>query len=70
MRQTQTPEFAHRFNDDALLIHSYCSRCFVDVATSTSRTEVETKEREHKCDPRLLELVEQYMKVSHLRSAA
>ena len=63
MRNRENPEFEHSF--DGVQIHSYCSRCFVNIAVSRSRSEVETEERKHRCDSRLLELVKQYKKVSH-----
>lgn len=63
MRNRKNPEFEHSF--DGAQIHSYCSRCFVNIAVSGSRCEVETEERKHRCDSRLLELVKQYRKVSH-----
>jgi len=59
-------EFVHKFNDD-WTIHSYCSRCFATVADEASTAgEVFAAEEEHKCDPTLLEMVEEYRKVSHL----
>ena len=63
MRNRKNPEFVHSF--DGTQIHSYCPRCFVDIAVSRSRSEVETEERKHRCGSRLLELVKQYKKVSH-----
>ena len=61
--------FVRERNDD-WTIHSYCSRCFATVADSSSAVEVDAAEKEHKCDPRLLEMVERYREVSHLVSAA
>ena len=63
MRNRKKPEFEHSF--DGAQIHSYCSWCFVNVAISRSRSEVEAEEKKHGCDPHLLELVKQYKKVSH-----
>lgn len=63
MRNRKNPEFEHSF--DGAQIHSYCSRCFVNIVVSRSRSEVETEERKHRCDSRLLELLKQYKKVSH-----
>jgi hypothetical protein len=61
--------FVRKRNED-WTIHSYCSRCFATVVDSPSAVEVEEAEKEHKCDPRLLEMVEKYREVSHLVSAA
>ena len=61
--------FVRKRNED-WTIHSYCSRCFATVADSPSAVEVKAAEKEHRCDPRLLEMVEEYRKVSHLVSAA
>lgn len=63
MRNRKNPEFEHSF--DGAQIHSYCSHCFLNIAVSRSRSEVETEERKHRCDSRLLELLKQYKKVSH-----
>ena len=61
--------FVRKCNDD-WTIHSYCSRCFATVADNVSAVELETAEEEHKCDPRLLEMVRKYREVTHLVSAA
>jgi hypothetical protein len=61
--------FVRRRYEDAT-IHSYCSLCFATVADSPSAVAVKAAEEEHECDPRLLEMVERYRKVSHLVSAA
>lgn len=60
MHRIQTPKFSHRRNQS--LIHSYCSRCYANVAISMSQTDIKSKEKEHKCDPKLLALVEEYMR--------
>jgi hypothetical protein len=62
-------KFTHRTNADGST-HSYCSRCLVTVADSRSGAEVASAEKQHRCDPKLLELLTEYKKVSHLRSAA
>ena len=62
-------EFTHRTNEDGTL-HSYCSRCFATIADSASRDDIEIAELHHRCDPRLLEMVEKYRSISHLRSVA
>jgi hypothetical protein len=51
-------------------IHSYCSRCFATVADTHSVDELEAAEEGHKCDPRLLELVQTYREVTLFDSAA
>jgi len=51
-------------------IHSYCSRCFATVADASTAAQVKVAEDEHRCDPRLLEMVEKYREVTHLVSAA
>jgi hypothetical protein len=62
-------KFTHKTNDDGSL-HSYCSRCFATVTDASSPAETESAEREHQCDPRLLEMVGLYRKVNQVRSAA
>lgn len=69
MGKTFNPEFTHRTNEDGT-IHSYCSRCFATVADSASRSDLDTAELAHKCDPRLLEMVDRYRAISRLRSVA
>ena len=68
-RVETTPAFMRKRNDD-WTIHSYCSRCFATVADTSSNVEVKAAERGHKCDPRLLEMVQKYREVTHLGSAA
>lgn len=65
----QTPKFDHRLNENGS-VDSYCSQCFVRVTTSDSKTEVETKEKEHRCDPILLRLIERYNIANPFRSKA
>jgi hypothetical protein len=65
----ESPPFIRKRNKD-WTIHSYCSRCFATVADANSAAEVRDAESEHKCDPRLLEMVEKYRKITHLVSAA
>ena len=54
MAQTSTLQFIHRLNEDGT-IDSVCRNCFVTVATALSKTGLERGEREHRCDPLLLE---------------
>lgn len=68
MRDSKPITFVRRCNDD-WTVHSYCSRCFATIADGTT-AEVTTAECEHVCDPSLLEMVEEYRRVSHLLSAA
>jgi len=63
------PEFTHRTNEDGT-VHSYCSRCFATIADAGSTAQVRLDEREHKCDPRLLDMVERYRQITRLRSVA
>ena len=65
----ESAPFIRECNDD-WTIRSYCSRCFATVADANSAPNTKRAEDEHKCDPRLLEMVEKYRKVSHLVSAA
>ena len=69
MGKTFNPEFTHRANADGS-IHSYCSQCFATVTDSASRAELDSAELQHRCDPRLLEMVEKYRRISRLQSAA
>ena len=69
MGKTFNPQFTHRANEDGT-IHSYCSRCFATVTDSASRAELDSAEIQHRCDPRLLEMVEKYRRISSLRSVA
>jgi hypothetical protein len=61
--------FVRKRNDD-WTIYSYCSRCLATVADTLSAVELEAAEKGHKCDPRLLEMVQKYREVTHLVSAA
>ena len=69
MGDSQPMEFVRKLNKD-WTVHSYCSQCFATVADAKSAAEVIAAEEEHKCDPRLMEMVEKYRKVTHLVSAA
>ena len=69
MGKTLKPEFTHRTNEDGS-VHSYCSRCFATIADSNSEAQLQAAEREHKCDARLLEMVEKYRSISKLRLVA
>jgi hypothetical protein len=44
--------------------------CFATVSDFPSSAEVNAAEDNHKCDPRLLETVQKYRKLSYLVSAA
>jgi hypothetical protein len=54
MAQTYTLQFIHRLNADGT-IDSICGDCFITVATATSDAALEGYERQHSCDPALLE---------------
>jgi hypothetical protein len=54
MTQTHTLQFVHRFNEDGT-IDSICRHCFITVATEVSESDLEPEEREHKCDPWMIE---------------
>lgn len=69
MGKTFNPEFMHRTNEDGT-IHSYCSRCFATVVDAASRGELDSQELAHRCDPRLLEMVERFRSINRLRSVA
>jgi hypothetical protein len=65
----EAPPFVRKRKDEGT-IHSYCSRCFATVADTLSSDELEAAETGHKCDPRLLEMVQKYREFTHLDSAA
>lgn len=69
MGKVPKPEFTRRINED-WSIHSYCSQCFATIVDASSPAQVESAEREHHCDPRLLEMVERYRQICNLRSVA
>jgi hypothetical protein len=46
--------FAHRLNEDGTT-DSICKVCFVTVANATWEADLESAEREHKCEPWRLE---------------
>jgi hypothetical protein len=54
MNQTYTIKFIHRINADGS-IDSICRDCFVTVATSFSRPDLEFEEHRHACEPMLLQ---------------
>ena len=63
------PMFGHRYNRNGS-INSYCRRCLVQVSISTSLAELEAKELEHRCNPRLLKRVDRFVEVTHFRQVA
>ena len=69
MDSSQKMEFVRKRNNDQT-IHSHCSQCFATVADAMSPADVFAAEEEHKCDPRLMEMVEKYRILNHLDSAA
>ena len=44
------PLFVHRGNADGMIV-SFCRKCFMTVATSPWEANLESAERNHKCDP-------------------
>ncbi len=46
--------FTHRENRDGT-IDSVCRRCYVTVCTSSWEADLESAEKDHACDPALLE---------------
>jgi hypothetical protein len=66
MTQPNSPSFTYRFNFDGT-VDSICTKCFVTVANSDSLPDIQPKERDHVCDP---VLVERYAKVSRFLSTA
>jgi len=54
MNQTYTIKFIHRINEDGS-IDSICRDCFVTIASARSRSDLEPQERQHACEPMLLE---------------
>lgn len=69
MGKTLRPEFTHRINKDGS-IQSYCSQCFATVSDAGDPKQLQSAEREHRCDSRLVEMVEKYRSISRLRSVA
>jgi len=63
MNQTYTIKFIHRINEDGS-IDSICRDCFVTIATARSRSDLEPQERQHACEPMLLERYTRYKKVA------
>lgn len=47
-------KFVHRPNHDGTF-DSICPRCFVTIATRFDETDLESNERDHECDPKLLD---------------
>ena len=58
--QTYTIKFIHRINQDGS-IDSICRDCFVTIASAHSRSELEPDERNHVCEPMLLERYKKVM---------
>ena len=69
MGDRQSTEFVHKLKLD-WTVHSYCSRCYATVGDSLSLDELDVAEKEHKCDPRILEMVQKFREVSRPVSAA
>lgn len=47
-------KFVHRPNRDGTF-DTICPRCFITVATKPMEEDLRTPERDHQCDPKLLE---------------
>lgn len=60
MTQAYTIQFIHRINEDGS-IDSICRNCFLTIATALSRSELEREERQHDCEPLLLERYKKVM---------
>ena len=56
------PGFAHRPNRDDETFDSICRVCYQTVATSSRETDLKWSEREHVCDPRVLEHLKSFRK--------
>lgn len=63
MNQTYTIKFIHRINEDGS-IDSICRDCFVTIATGRTRSDLEGQERQHTCEPMILERYAGYKKVA------
>ncbi len=63
MNQTYTIKFIHRINEDGS-IDSICRDCFVTIATGRTRNELEFQERQHACEPMILERYAGYKKLA------
>lgn len=63
MNQTYTIKFIHRINEDGS-IDSICRDCFVTIATGRTRSDLEAQERQHTCEPMILERYAGYKKVA------
>ena len=53
------PHFVHRYTEFG--IDSICTRCFATVSTVTREADLERFERDHKCDPSMLERFERVL---------
>lgn len=51
------PAFAHRYHSSG--IDSICSRCFTVVAKAQTEADLARLEREHVCDPLVVEMFKQ-----------
>ena len=65
----EAPSFVRKRKDDGTIL-SYCSRCFATVAFTLSSDELEAAETAHKCNHRLLEMVQRYRELTYIDSAA
>jgi hypothetical protein len=63
MNQTYTIRFIHRINEDGS-IDSICRDCFLTIATARSRSDLEVQERQHACEPMLVERYAAYKKLA------
>ena len=59
--------FAHRFGKGG--VESICTRCFFTVAHSRRETDLERFEREHVCDPVMMEWFERVSRTAPLVGA-
>jgi hypothetical protein len=51
------PLFVHRDNGDGTT-DSFCRKCFITIASSQRKVDIECAEGNHKCDPMQLEYME------------
>ena len=63
MNQTYTIKFIHRINEDGS-IDSICRDCFVTIATARTQSDLQAQERQHSCEPMILERYEGYKKLA------
>jgi len=68
MTQSHTLQFAHRINEDGT-VDSICRECYMTIGTAASASGLESLERNHHCNPWLIERYKKLQGMKDLHGA-